>query len=128
MEPEEEDRVQPLLMIGKALTLKHEIEDGAINSFISEPTSVNMHVYQILSSTLDEEKQENITKETLVSGTSIIPVLKNSKSIPIDIEVGKTLNINLDLSPDELELLVTLLKQHKGAFSWEYTRYEGYPF
>ena len=57
MEPEEEDRVQPLLMIGKALTLKHEIEDGAINSFISEPTSVNMHIYQILNSTLDEEKR-----------------------------------------------------------------------
>ena len=41
MEPEEEEGVQPLLTIGKALTFKDEIEDDAINNFISEPTSVN---------------------------------------------------------------------------------------
>ena len=41
MEPEEEEGVQPLLTIGKALTFKDENEDNAINNFISEPTSVN---------------------------------------------------------------------------------------
>ena len=104
-------------MIGKALTLKDETEEDAINSFFSDPTSVNMHIYHILNSTLNEEKQENIIEETLVSDTSIIPVLKNSKSIPIEIEPGKTLNINPNLTPDELECLITLLKQHKGYFS-----------
>ena len=58
---------------------------------------------------------------------SIIPVLKNPKSIQVDIDPGKTLNINPNLSPDELECLVTLLKQHKGAFSWEYTNMKGIP-
>ena len=35
MEPEEEEGVQPLLMIGKALTFKDETEDDAIDNFIS---------------------------------------------------------------------------------------------
>ena len=76
MELEEEEGVQPLLTIGKALTFKDEIEDDAINSFISEPNSVNNFFYQILNSTLGEEEQENIIEETLVSDTHVIPVLK----------------------------------------------------
>ena len=79
MELEEEEGVQPLLTIGKALTFKDEIEDDAINNFISEPNSINKFFYQILNSILGEEEQENITEETLVSDTHIIPVLKNSK-------------------------------------------------
>ena len=56
MEPEEEEGVQPLLKIGKALTFKDETEDDAINNFISEPTSVNKEIYQILNITLGEEE------------------------------------------------------------------------
>ena len=41
MELEEEEGVQPLLTIRKALNFKDEIEDDAINSFISEPASIN---------------------------------------------------------------------------------------
>ena len=69
-------------------------EDDAINNFISEPTSVNKEIDQILNITLGEEEQENITKEALVSDTHIVPVLKNLKSVPIEVESGKTLNIN----------------------------------
>ena len=63
MEPEEEEGIQPLLTIGKALTFKDETEDDAINNFISEPTSVNKEVYQILNIALGEEEQENLTEE-----------------------------------------------------------------
>ena len=52
MDPEEEEGVQPLLTIGKALNFKDENEDDAINNFISEPTSVNKEVYQILNITI----------------------------------------------------------------------------
>ena len=45
MELEEEEGVQPLLTIGKALTFKDETEDDAINSFISEPTFVKKQIY-----------------------------------------------------------------------------------
>ena len=122
MDLEEEEGIQTLLTIGKALTFKDETQDDTINS---EPTSVNKHVYQILCSTLGEEEQENLTEETLVSDANIIPVLKNLKSIPVEVEPRKTLNINLNRAPNELELLITLLKQHKGSFSWEYTNIKG---
>ena len=56
IEQEEEEDVQPLLTIGKALTFKDETEDDAINNFISEPTSVNKKIYQILNATLSEEE------------------------------------------------------------------------
>ena len=101
MDLEEEEGLQPLLMIGKALTFKDETEDDGINDFISEPTSVNKEIYQILNITLGEEEQENIMEEALVSDTHIVPVLKNSKSIPVEIESGKTQNINPSLSLDE---------------------------
>ena len=56
MEPEEEEGVQPLLTIGKALNFKDETKDDAINNFISEPTSVNKKIDQILNATLGEEE------------------------------------------------------------------------
>ena len=127
MEPEEEEGVQPLLTIGKALTFKDETEDDAINNFISEPTSVNKEVYQILNITLGKEEQENLIEEALFGDTHIILVLKNLKSIPIEVESGKTLNINPNLSLDEQKHLISLLKEHKGAFAREYTDMRGIP-
>ena len=117
MELEEKEGIQPLFTIGKALTFKDEIEDDSINSFISEPTSVNKQIFQILNSTLGDAEQETITEETLVNDTHIFQVLKILKSVPIEIESGTTLNINPNLALDEHEHLITLLKKHKGAFS-----------
>ena len=77
--------------------------------------------------TLNEQEKEELTKETLVSSIEIIPIIENSKSIPVEIKPKKTLNINPNLKTDELEHLVTFLKQHKGAFSWEYTDMRGIP-
>ena len=128
MELEEEEGVQPLLTIGKALTFKDETKDDAINSCISEPTSVNKQIYQILNRTLGEEEQENLIHETLVSDTHIILVLKKLKSVTVEIEPRKTLNINPNLTPDEQECLITLLKKNKGEFCWEYTNMKGIPY
>ena len=69
MELEEEEGVHPLLMIGKELTFKDETKGDAINNLISEPTSINKKIYQILNATLGEEEQENLIEETLVSDT-----------------------------------------------------------
>ena len=63
----------------------------------------------------------------LVSDTHIIPMLKKLKSVPVEVESGKTLNINPSLTTDEHECLITLLKKHKGAFAWEYTDMKGIP-
>ena len=86
MEPGEEEGVQPLLTIWKALTFKDETKDDEINNLINEPTSINKEIYQNLNITLCEEEQENITKEALVSDTHIVPILKNLKSVPIEVE------------------------------------------
>ena len=56
MELEEEEGVHPLLTLGKALNFKDKTEENAINNFISEPTSVNKQIYQILDDTLGEEE------------------------------------------------------------------------
>ena len=56
MEPEEEEGVQPLLTMGKALTFKDEAKDDVINNLINEPTLVNKEVYQILNITLGKEE------------------------------------------------------------------------
>ena len=98
MELEEEEGVQPLLTIGKALNFKDETEDNTINNFISEPTFVNKKIYQILNATLGEEEQENLAEEALVSDTHIVLVLKNLKSVPIEVDSRKNLNINPILS------------------------------
>ena len=113
---EEEEGVQPLLIVGKALTFKDETEYDAINNLISEPTSINKKIYEILNTTLGEEEQEKLTEEALVSDTHIVPVLKNSKSIPIEVESGKTLNTNPNLSLDEQKHLISLLKDTRGHF------------
>ena len=102
--------MQPLLTIGKALSFKNETEDDTISNFISEPASVNREVYQILNTTLGKEQQENLTEEALVGDTNIIPVVKNSESIPIEVEPGRTLNINPSLSLEEQKRLINLLK------------------
>ena len=127
MDLEEEEGTQALLKIGRALTFKIETEDATICSFISEPMYVTRKAYQILNNTLKEREQEEITEETLVSNTEIIPVIENSKSIPVEIKPGKILNINPNLKVDELEHLATLLKWNKKAFDWEYTDMRGIP-
>ena len=45
MDLEEEEDIQPLLTIGRALTFKIETEDDTICNFISEPTSVTKRSY-----------------------------------------------------------------------------------
>ena len=52
MDLEEEEDIQPLLTIRRALTFKIETEYDTIYNFISEPMSITKRPYQILDSTL----------------------------------------------------------------------------
>ena len=111
---EEEGDIQPLLTIGRALTFKTKTEDATIWNFISEPTSVTKQAHQILDRTLKERENEELIEESLVSNIELIPVIDNSKSVSVEVDLGKTLNINPNLKANELECLITLLKHHKG--------------
>jgi hypothetical protein len=55
----------------------------------------------------------------------LIPSILSHKSIPIEIEPRKTLNINPNLSPLQKERLIQLLREHKEAFAWDYTDMKG---
>eukprot|EP00253_Pinus_taeda_P021687 PITA_21687 len=49
----------------------------------------------------------------------------SSKSITIEIELGKTLNINPNLTDDKKQQLLKLLRENKQAFAWDYTYMKG---
>ena len=109
------------------MTFKTGTEDYTICNFISEPMSITKWAYRILDNTLKEQEKEELTKKFLFSNTELIPVIDNSKSVLVEVDTKKTLNINLNLKVEELERLDTLLKQHMGDFAWEYIDMRGIP-
>ena len=98
---EEEENVQPMLSIGRALTFKNETEDDTIYSFITESMSITKHSYQVLDNTLSELEHEEIIEESLAKSVEIVHIVENLKSTPVEIRPGKTLNVNPILAPDE---------------------------
>ena len=84
-----------VLTIDQALHFKTETEDNAINAFINDPSSVSDQTQGILESVMSCETQENIESEDDIGD---IPVIPSHDSTQIEIELGKTLNINPNLS------------------------------
>ena len=62
----------------------------------------------------DNELEEDPLKDT---HDQAIPTTSVSNSKTIVIELGKTLNINNNLTPKQEEKLVQLLKKYKEAFA-----------
>ena len=60
------------------------------------------------------EMQENIEMEDEIED---IPINSSHDSIPIEIELGKTLNINPNLSESKTKQLLKVLQEHQEAFS-----------
>jgi hypothetical protein len=149
----EDERSLPVLTIGKALSFKYEIEDELINCFICDPSAVTQHTHHQLIRVFDPMAQEEmnsemfsetadsqsdstvttvvVTENTVIADneTAIAELFPrvNSKSVSMEIEPGKTLNINPDLSNAETRRLMNLLTEHKEAFSWDYMDMKGVP-
>lgn len=120
----EDEETQPILTIRQALTFKDSTEDELISNFISEPSSVSSEIHDHLTAILESESQQNLRTENL-SQTS---AGSSSKNITIEIEPGKTLNINPNLTDDEKQQLMKLLCENKEAFTCDYTDMKGiYP-
>eukprot|EP00253_Pinus_taeda_P005047 PITA_05047 len=117
----EDDDTQPILTIGQALTFKDTTEDELISNFISEPSSVNSETHDHLTAILEPESQQNLKTENLSQTSANI----SSKSIIVEIEPGKTLNINPNLTDDETQQLMKLLRENKEAFTWDYIDMKG---
>jgi hypothetical protein len=107
----EDQPTQPLLTIGQALSLKDSTEDEIINNFIFDPSSVTPHIYNQLIALLESDNQENLSTES----PRQTPKTISSKSIPVEIEPGKTLNINPHLTDAETQQLMKLLRENKEA-------------
>eukprot|EP00253_Pinus_taeda_P028738 PITA_28738 len=70
----------------------------------------------------DSELEEDPLKDP---HDQTIPVIVVSNSKVVEIEPGKTLNINTNLAPDQEIKLVNLLQKYKGAFVWDYLDMKG---
>eukprot|EP00253_Pinus_taeda_P035744 PITA_35744 len=117
----EDEEAQPILTVRQALTLKNSTEDELISNFISEPSSVSSEIHNHLTTILESESQNNLETEN----SSQILAGSPSKSVTIEIEPGKTLNINPNLTDDQKQQLMKLLKENKDAFVWDYTDMKG---
>ena len=93
----EDEETQPILTVGWALTFKDSTEDELISNFISEPSSVSSDIHNHLTTILESESQNNLETENLPQILAGSP----SKSITVEIEPGKTLNINPNLTDDQ---------------------------
>ena len=117
----EDQPTQPLLTIGQALSLKDSTEDEIINNFICEPSSVTPEIHNQLTALLESDNQENLNS----GSPPQTPKTISSKSIPVEIEPGKTLNINPHLTDAKIQHLMKLLRENKEAFAWDYTDMKG---
>ena len=86
------------------------IKDDTINTFISSPHAVPDPPQPLLESIMRCETQETIASEIR---NADIHLLVFSDSVPVDIELGKTLNINPNLSPAQSEQLLKILREQK---------------
>jgi hypothetical protein len=112
---------QPILTIRQALSLKDSTVDEVINNFICEPSSVTPETHNQLAALLESDNQENLNSENPPQTSATI----SSKSIPVEIEPQKTLNINPNLTDAETQQLMKLLLENKEAFAWDYTDMKG---
>lgn len=118
----DENDTLPILTTRKALQFKNETEDDSINSFNSSPSSVSSPTFQSLDVVMTEFIQEDITNNFIAKTIKVLP---NHKSIPIENESGKTLNINPNLSMAETNQVIKLLQENKEAFAWDYVDMKG---
>jgi hypothetical protein len=117
----DDQTTQPILTIGQALSLKDATEDEVINNFIREPSSVTPETRNQLAALLESDTQENLNSKDLPQTLAAI----SAKSILVEIEPRKTLNINPNLTVVERKQLMKLLLEHKEKFAWDYIDMKG---
>jgi len=76
----------------------------------------------MIEAAFDNELEEDPLKDT---HDQTIPTTSISNSKTIEIELGKTLNINNNLTPEQEEKLIQLLRKHKEDFAWDYLDMKG---
>ena len=93
-----------------AIEFKNQTEDDVINTFINHPTSTSSFKRHMIEVVLDNEIEQDPLKEI---SDHTIPTTTIYHNKPIEIEPGKTLNINSNLSHDQQQKLTQFLLKHK---------------
>ena len=76
----------------------------------------------MIEATFENELEEDPLKDT---HDQTIPTTSVSNRKTIEIELGKTLNNNNNLTPEQEEKLVQLLRKYKEDFTWDYSDMKG---
>jgi len=76
----------------------------------------------MIEATFDNELEEDPLKDT---HDQTIPVTSVANSKIVEIEPGKTLNINANLTSEQETKLIHLLRKYKEAFAWDYLDMKG---
>ena len=92
------DNIRSPLTIQEALDFKDQTEDDAINNFISQTESKSCTQCHMIEATFDNELEEDPLKDT---HDQTIPVTSVANSKIVEIEPGKTLNINANLTLEQ---------------------------
>lgn len=90
--------------------MKIETKDDTITTFISDPCFVSNSNQRTLEPVLSCETQENIGT---IEGFDELPTTTYHNRILVEIEPGKTLNINPDLSESQTKQILDILQKHK---------------
>jgi hypothetical protein len=107
LEPEE-GGIQPIVTISNALFFKDETKDDTINKFISNPSSITQPTFHLLDSVMNKFDQQFPIDD---STSEEIPTTPSHKSFQIKNELGKTMNINPNMSPSQKERSIQILHE-----------------
>ena len=116
------ENIRSPLTIQEALDFKYQTEDDAINIVISQAKPRSHVQCHMIEATFDNELEEDLLKDT---HDQPIPTTYVSNRKIVEIEPGKTLNINANLTYEQEKKLIQLLRKHKEAFAWDYPDMKG---
>eukprot|EP00253_Pinus_taeda_P005869 PITA_05869 len=116
------DNIRSPLTIQEALEFKDQTEDDAISNFISQIELTSRSQCHMIKAAFDNEVEEEPLKDV---HDHAIPVTSVAHSKIVEIEPGKTLNINADLTPEQETKLIHILRKYKESFAWDYPDMKG---
>jgi hypothetical protein len=124
MTEEDEEVSQQVLSVDQYLVVIENMKDEEINDFIYSCLIIfSTYLNQILSI----HAQENLSMVDAPPIPQETPTTESLKSLtePIDISLGKFLNINQGLSEPQKKQLIEVLRKYNNAFTWDYTNMKG---
>jgi len=110
------------LTIEDALEFKDQTEDDIINSFINQLEAGSHLKCHMIEAAFENEVEEDPLKDT---NDQSIPTTSVYNRKTIKIEPRKTFNINKNLTGDQEQKLVQLLRKYKEFFAWDYLDIKG---